>query len=85
MVPRWWTNSGAVMRYWNRRWMSSLTRISSGIGMPEPSTITRLVPSTVQSTMPGKPVVQPGGVAGERPHIGGRAVDSDLVADRSEH
>lgn len=41
------------MRYWNRRCSGSLVTISSGIGRPLPVMITRVVPSTVEESMPG--------------------------------
>ena len=85
IVPRWKRNSGAVTRYWKRRWTGSLTRISSGIGIPAPVVITRDDPSTTHATMPGEPLGQPRGIADERPHVVGRAGDADLVADRAEH
>ena len=50
----------------------SLTRISSGIGMPAPVVITRVVPSTVARRDAGEPLGQPGRVAHERPHVVGR-------------
>ena len=85
IVPRWCSNIGAVIRYWNRRWVWSISRISSGIGRPVPVVITRVLPSTVQSTMPGNQVVQLGGVARQRPHVGGAALDPDLVAEGAVH
>src|SRR3954471_19628404 len=44
---------GAVMRYWKRRCTLSWVRISSGIGSPLAIVMTRVVPSTVEDTMPG--------------------------------
>src|SRR5437764_5609661 len=52
-VERCSWNMGAVIRYWNRRWTSSWVTISSGIGSPLAIVITRVVPSTVDDTMPG--------------------------------
>ena len=56
IVPRCFRNIGAVISYWNRRCASSRSTICSGIGRPMPVVITRIVPSTLQSTMPGNQV-----------------------------
>ena len=61
--------------------MSSITRISSGIGMPEPIDDHPLVAVDLAVDDAGEPGVQTGGVAHQRPHVVGTAADADLVAD----
>src|SRR5215204_577756 len=92
MVPLWWRNSGAVMRYWKRRCTWSLTRISSGSWSPEPSVTVRVLPSTWQSTMPGNhsgsraasPTSAQTSAAGRRMRTSWRIDPSAITAPSSE-
>ena len=75
---------GDVSRYWNRRWTVDdedlLRHREPGIGRDQPA---RAVDRRRRD--PWEPLVQPGRVADELPHVVGRSPDAGLVTDRAEH